>query len=111
MVLTLTRASAWPVSASTTTPDTVSEGDDGCCAQIPLAASDPTNAKTVIVLTEPLAKCHKQAENRGKLAGTPLAQLGDAGGLIFTAGSRELLGSRVARKHQGIVLTGDALFF
>jgi hypothetical protein len=27
--------------------------DGGCCAQIPLAASDLTNAKTVIVLTEP----------------------------------------------------------
>jgi hypothetical protein len=65
----------------------------------------------VIVLTEPWGEGLKEAEKRGKLAGTPLAQLDDAGGLIFTAGSRELLGSRVARKHQGIVLTGDALFF
>jgi hypothetical protein len=65
----------------------------------------------VIVVTEPWATGHKWAENLGKLAGTPLAQQGDAGGLIFTAGSRELLGSRVARKHQGIAFTGDALFF
>ena len=92
-------------------PDKVAEGGGGCCAQIPLAARDPTKAKTVIVLTEPWAKGSKWAKNCGKRAGTPLAQLGDAGGLIFTAGSRELLGSRVARKHQGIVLTGDALFF
>ena len=36
--------------------DTVAEDDDGWCAQIPLAASDPTKAKTVIVLTEPWAE-------------------------------------------------------
>jgi hypothetical protein len=35
------------------------EDDDGCCAQIPLAASDATKAKTVIVLTEPWAKSLK----------------------------------------------------
>ena len=41
-----------------------------------------------------------------KSQGTSLAQLVGAGGLIFTAGSRELLGSRVARKtKQGLMET------
>jgi hypothetical protein len=46
-----------------------------------------------------------------KRKGTSLAQGQAAGGLIFTAGSRELLGSRAVSKKSGASWKHEALFF
>jgi len=45
-----------------------------------------------------------------KLKGTSLAQWDVAGGLIFTAGSRELLGSRAAGNKSRASWKHEALF-